>query len=110
MNLFKFSLTRKELDWLNRLPLNSLTTWDQVIATFLSKLIPLEKTAELRSKIANFEEEPDESLYDAWERFKNLKDKCPHHGMEDWLLLHGFYRGLYKYNKMCLDAASGGPS
>ncbi|KAL2931190.1 4-hydroxy-3-methylbut-2-enyl diphosphate reductase [Bienertia sinuspersici] len=69
MNLFKFSLTGKALDWLERFAPNSFTIWDQVTAAFLSKFIPLEKTAELRSKIANFEEEPDESHYDAWERF-----------------------------------------
>ncbi|KAL2901247.1 Chromosome segregation in meiosis protein 3 [Bienertia sinuspersici] len=52
MSLFKFSLTRKALDWIHWLPPNSLTTWDQFTAAFLSKFIPLEKTVELRSNIA----------------------------------------------------------
>ncbi|KAL2905022.1 Proteasomal ATPase-associated factor 1 [Bienertia sinuspersici] len=108
MSLFKFSLTGKALDWLDRLPLNSLTTWDEVTAAFLSKFIPLEKTAELRLKISMFQQEENESLFEAWERFKNLLNDCPHHGMEKWLLLHSFYTGLSGQNKMCLDAASGG--
>ncbi|KAL2921972.1 Adenine phosphoribosyltransferase [Bienertia sinuspersici] len=66
MNLFMFSLTGKALDWILQLTLNSLTTWDQVTVAFLSKFIPLEKMTKLRSNIANFKEEPDESLYDAW--------------------------------------------
>ncbi|KAL2899982.1 TPR and ankyrin repeat-containing protein 1 [Bienertia sinuspersici] len=45
MSLFKFSLTGKALDWLDMLPPNSITTWDEVTANFLSKFIPLEKTA-----------------------------------------------------------------
>ncbi|KAL2930542.1 Outer membrane protein MIP [Bienertia sinuspersici] len=45
----------KAFNWLERLPPNSLTTWNQVTVAFLSKFIPLEKTTELRSKNANFE-------------------------------------------------------
>ncbi|KAL2934130.1 1-phosphatidylinositol 3-phosphate 5-kinase fab1 [Bienertia sinuspersici] len=109
MSLFKFSLTGKALDWLDRLPPNSLTTWDEVTAAFLSKFIPLEKMAELRLRISTFQQEENESLFEACERFKNLLNDCPHYGMEKWLLLHSFYRGLSGQNKMCLDVASGGP-
>ncbi|KAL2922135.1 Chromosome segregation in meiosis protein 3 [Bienertia sinuspersici] len=65
MSLFKFSLTGKALDWLERLPPNSLTTWDEVNAAFLSKFIPLEKTAELRLRISTFQQEENESLIEA---------------------------------------------
>ncbi|KAL2900369.1 E3 ubiquitin-protein ligase PUB22 [Bienertia sinuspersici] len=109
MSLFKFSLTRKALDWLDRLPPNSLTTWDKVTAAFLSKFIPLEKMAELRLRISMFQQEENESLFEAWERFKNSLNHYPHHNMEKCLLLYSFYRGLSGQNKMCLDAASGGP-
>ncbi|KAL2899655.1 ATP-dependent helicase/deoxyribonuclease subunit B [Bienertia sinuspersici] len=109
MSLFKFSLTRKALDWLDRLPLNSLTTWDEVTIALLSKFIPLEKTVELRLRISTFQQEENESLFEAWERFKNLLNDFPYHGMDKWLLLHSFYRGLSGQNKMCLDAASSKP-
>ncbi|KAL2923950.1 Protein AAR2-like protein [Bienertia sinuspersici] len=105
MNLFKFSLIGKALDWLDRLPPNSPTMWDEVTAAFLSKFIPVEKTAELRLRISTFQQEENESLFEAWERFKNLLNDCPHHGMEKWLFLHSFYKGLPGQNKMCLDAA-----
>ncbi|KAL2938558.1 Elongation factor Ts [Bienertia sinuspersici] len=77
MNLFMFSLTEKALDWLDLFLPNSLTTWDQVTVACLCKFIPLEKMTGLRSKIENFEEEPNESLYDEWARFENPKDECP---------------------------------
>ncbi|XP_021773080.1 uncharacterized protein LOC110737034 [Chenopodium quinoa] len=109
LSMFKFSLTGKASDWLDRLPPNSLNTRNEVTSAFLGRFIPLGKTAELRSKISNFQQEPDESLYDAWERFKSYQQQYPHHGMEDWLLIHGFYRGLLRSDRILLDGASGGP-
>ncbi|KAL2899576.1 polyprotein [Bienertia sinuspersici] len=93
LSLFKFSLGGVAAKWLANLPPNSLTTWDQVTKTFLARFYPLSKTAEMRSKIMNFKDQEDESLYDAWERFKTLLRACPHHNMENWLQLHFFYNG-----------------
>ncbi|XP_021771810.1 uncharacterized protein LOC110735943 [Chenopodium quinoa] len=109
ISMFKFFLSGSASDWLNRLTLNSLTTWNEVTSAFLGRFIHLGKTAELRSKISNFQQEPDESLYDAWERFKSYQQQCPHHGMGDWLLLHGFYRGILRSDRILLDGALGGP-
>ena len=33
---------------------------------------------------------------------------CPHHGMEDWLLMQNFYHGLVPLDRSHLDAAAGG--
>ncbi|KAL2900745.1 Exportin-7 [Bienertia sinuspersici] len=109
LSLFKFSLGSEAAKWLENLPPNSLTTWDQVTKAFLARFYPLSKTAEMHSKIMNFKDQEDESLYDAWERFKALLRACPHHNMENWLQLHCFYNGLSKQNKMTLDAGVGGP-
>ncbi|GKU87120.1 hypothetical protein SLEP1_g1569 [Rubroshorea leprosula] len=49
-----------------------------------------------------------ESLYDAWERYKELLRKCPHHGLPIWLQVHTFYNGLFPNNRTMLDAAAGG--
>jgi len=32
---------------------------------------------------------------------------CPHHGMEDWLLIQNFYHGLVPLDRSHLDAAAG---
>ncbi|KAL2922252.1 Polyketide synthase-nonribosomal peptide synthetase [Bienertia sinuspersici] len=109
LSLFKFSLGGEAAKWLADLPPNSLTTWDQVTKAFLARFYPLSKTAEMRSKIMNFKDQEDESLYDAWERFKALLRACPHHNMENWIQLHCFYNGLSKQNKVTLDARAGGP-
>ncbi|XP_021750418.1 uncharacterized protein LOC110716092 [Chenopodium quinoa] len=50
----------------------------------------------------------DESLYDAWRRFKRLQRQCPHHGIPEWMLIQTFYNGLTHEFRIYIDAASGG--
>jgi len=33
---------------------------------------------------------------------------CPHHGMEDWLLIQNFYHGLVPLDRSHLDVAASG--
>ncbi|XP_038976654.1 uncharacterized protein LOC113463578 [Phoenix dactylifera] len=49
-----------------------------------------------------------ESLYEAWERFKDLQRKCPYHGLPDWLIVQTFYNGLIHSVRITIDAAAGG--
>ena len=45
-------------------------------------IFPPSKTAKLRDQITRFNQKDGESLYDAWERFKEMLRLCPHHGLE----------------------------
>ncbi|KAI4299934.1 hypothetical protein L6164_033354 [Bauhinia variegata] len=83
-------------------------TWDSLAQKFLTKYFPPSKTTKLRTEIVNFTQFDRESLYDAWERFKELLRKCPHHGMQDWLVIQVFYGGLSINTKTVVDAAAGG--
>ena len=58
--------------------------------------------------ITSFSQEEGESLYEAWERFKELLRKCPHHGLADWLQISSFYNGLTPDTRASIDATSGG--
>ncbi|XP_062118921.1 mediator of RNA polymerase II transcription subunit 15-like [Humulus lupulus] len=49
-----------------------------------------------------------ESLYDAWEGFKELLRKCQHHGIEKWMLVHNFYNGLNGTTRTIIDVTAGG--
>jgi len=69
---------------------------------------PPSKTAQLRDQITRFTQRDRESLYDAWERFKEMIRLCPHHGLEKWLIVHTFYNGLSYTIKMIVDVAAGG--
>ncbi|KAI3816372.1 hypothetical protein L1987_16065 [Smallanthus sonchifolius] len=93
--MFPFSLRERAKAWLNSLPTGSITTWDDLAQKFLSKYFPPAKTAKLRNDITTFTQEDGESLYEAWERFKDMLRKCPHHGLEVWLQVSSFYNGLH---------------
>jgi len=75
---------------------------------FLARFFPPFKTAKLRDQITRFTQKDGESLYDAWERFKEMLRLCPHHGFEKWIIVHTFYNGLSYTTKMTVDAAAGG--
>ncbi|GJZ58666.1 hypothetical protein Tco_0614482 [Tanacetum coccineum] len=50
----------------------------------------------------------DESIYDAWTRFKNLIQRVPHHGLDLWSLTQLFYDHVDDYTRMDLDFAADG--
>ncbi|XP_024021736.1 uncharacterized protein LOC112091708 [Morus notabilis] len=62
--------------------------------TFFNKYFPHHKTNNLKRQISNFAQKENETLYQAWERFKDLLNLCPHHGYESWRLVSYFYDGL----------------
>ena len=49
-----------------------------------------------------------ESIPEAWERLQDYIQTCPHHGMENWLVLQNFYKGLTPMSKGHLYATAGG--
>ena len=69
---------------------------------------PPSKTAQLRDQITRFSQRDGESLYNVWERFKEMFRLCPHHGLEKWLIVHTFYNGLLYATKMIADATACG--
>ncbi|GKC61030.1 putative reverse transcriptase domain-containing protein [Tanacetum coccineum] len=62
--------------------------------TFLNKYCPHGQTAKKMEEINNFQQEPDETLYQAWERFKELLMKCPQHYLTKMQEVILFYNGL----------------
>ncbi|XP_062109879.1 uncharacterized protein LOC133821751 [Humulus lupulus] len=108
LRLFPFSLRERAKSWLVSLPPNSINTWNDLALKFLSKFFPPAKAAKLRGEINNFYQLDNESLYEAWERFKDLIRRCPHHGIERWMLVHNFYNGLCGTTRTLIDAAAGG--
>nr|GEY21783.1 hypothetical protein [Tanacetum cinerariifolium] len=61
-------------------------------------------------KINNFQQEPDESLFRAWERIKELRMKCPHHYLTDMQEVILFYNGLNVRTRQILDLKGAIPS
>jgi len=102
LHLFPFSLRDRANAWFHSLEVGSIISWDQMRRAFLTRFFPLSKTAH------QFAQKDGESLYDAWERFKEMLRLCPHHGLEKWLIIHTFYNGLLYTTKIYVDAAAGG--
>ncbi|GJY49933.1 reverse transcriptase domain-containing protein [Tanacetum coccineum] len=63
--LFPHSLTHHATAWFDRLPRNSIMTFDQMASKFLSKYFPPSMVTKLRNEITNFRQLPDESLFKA---------------------------------------------
>ncbi|GJS23783.1 hypothetical protein Tco_0452415 [Tanacetum coccineum] len=61
-------------------------------------------------EINNFQHEPDESLFRAWERFKELPMKCPQHYLTDMHEVILFYNGLDVPTRQILDSKGAIPS
>ncbi|GKC93592.1 reverse transcriptase domain-containing protein [Tanacetum coccineum] len=71
---------------------------------FLNKYCPPGRIAKKMEKINNFQQEPDETLYQAWERFKELLMKCPKHYLTEMQEVILFYNGLDVPTRHILDS------
>nr|GEY83321.1 reverse transcriptase domain-containing protein [Tanacetum cinerariifolium] len=60
--LFPHSLTHHSTAWFDRLPKNSINTFEQLAKMFLGKYFPPSMVTKLRNEITNFRQRPDESL------------------------------------------------
>ncbi|GJV99421.1 hypothetical protein Tco_1554673 [Tanacetum coccineum] len=72
LRVFPISLTGAASHWLRNEPTGSIKTWEDLKTNFLNKYCPPGQTAKKIEEINNFQQEPDETLYQAWERFKEL--------------------------------------
>ncbi|GJW87082.1 hypothetical protein Tco_0162422 [Tanacetum coccineum] len=77
LRAFHMSLTKAASRWLRNKPSGLITTWEDLKTKFLSKYCPPTHTAKKMEELNNFQQEPDETLYQAWEQFKELLMKCP---------------------------------
>nr|GEW16897.1 reverse transcriptase domain-containing protein [Tanacetum cinerariifolium] len=106
--LFPHSLTHHATVWFDRLPRNSITTFEQMAKMFLRKYFPPSMVTKLRNEITNFRQRPDESLFEAWECYKLSIDRCPNHNMLPVTQIDTFYNGLTLRHRDTINAAAGG--
>ncbi|GKF12227.1 hypothetical protein Tco_0050153, partial [Tanacetum coccineum] len=70
LRVFPISLTGAASRWLRNEPAGSIKTWEDLKTKFLNKYCPPGRTTKKMEEINNFQQEPDETLYQTWERFK----------------------------------------
>ncbi|XP_073120693.1 uncharacterized protein [Henckelia pumila] len=108
LRLFPFSLRDKAKAWLTNLPAGSIMTWDDLAKSFLTKYFLPSKSMKLRADITTFSQGEQDTFFEAWERYKDLLRRCPHHQLPDGLVVQTFYYGLSHSNRTMIDAAAGG--
>ncbi|GJW21418.1 hypothetical protein Tco_0032040 [Tanacetum coccineum] len=70
----------------------------------MNKYCPPGRIAKKIEEINNFQQEPDETLYQAWERFKELLMKCPQSYLTEMQKVILFYNGLDVSTRQILDS------
>ncbi|GKA60819.1 hypothetical protein Tco_0760226 [Tanacetum coccineum] len=110
LRAFPVSLTGAASRWLRNQPSGSITTWEVLKTKFLNKYCPPACTAKKMEEINNFQQEPDESLFHAWERFKELLMKCHQHYLTDIQEVILFYNALDVPTRQILDSKGTIPS
>ncbi|GKF36843.1 zinc finger, CCHC-type containing protein, partial [Tanacetum coccineum] len=78
MCLFQFSLRDQACNWLECLPVGSITTWEDLTTRLLAQFFPPGRTVKLHNDILMFQQHHGESQSKAWTCFKDLLQKVPH--------------------------------
>ncbi|GKC54472.1 reverse transcriptase domain-containing protein [Tanacetum coccineum] len=106
--LFPFSLDGAARIWLEKEPPLNILTWEDLVSKFVNHLYPPSKTTNLKNEITSFQQRFNESFGKAWDRFKDLLRKCPHHGFSELHQIDTFYNALTQSDQDSLNAAAGG--
>ncbi|GJY99444.1 hypothetical protein Tco_0516874 [Tanacetum coccineum] len=110
LRAFPMSLTRAASHWPRNEPSGSIMTWEALKKKFLSKYCPPARTAKKTEEINNFQQQPDGTLYQAWERFKELLMRCTQHYLTDMQEVILFYKGLVMPTRQILDSKGAIPT
>ncbi|GJU57456.1 reverse transcriptase domain-containing protein [Tanacetum coccineum] len=108
MMFFPFSLEGVARIWLEKEPPRSILTWEDIVSKFVNYFFPPSKTTNLKNDFTNFQQKFDETFSEAWDRFKDLLRKCPHHGFSELHQIDTFYNALTQSDQDSLNAAAGG--
>nr|GEU74508.1 hypothetical protein [Tanacetum cinerariifolium] len=104
LRAFHMSLTGAANHWVRNKLFGSITTWEDLKIKFLSKYCPPACTAKKMEEINNFQQESNETLYQARERYKELLMKCPQHYLTEMQEVILFYNGLDVQTRQILDS------
>nr|GEY55701.1 reverse transcriptase domain-containing protein [Tanacetum cinerariifolium] len=87
---------------------HGLHTLDDLVSKFINSFFPPSKTTSFRNEITNFQQRFNESFSEAWDRFKDLRRACPHHGFLELHQLDTFYNVLNSKDQDSLNSTDGG--
>ena len=105
LQLFPFSLREVAATWFESLPVGSMTNWEELVEAYMGRFILPALRPERRGEIIVFKQREDESLYNAWERYKRLLKRCPMHGIDLTTQMDIFYHSMNYASKGIINAA-----
>jgi len=108
LRAFPFTLKDDAKHWLRSLPQGSIRTWEEMTRKYLPKYLSSAKTGKFRREIHNLCQNKIETVFEAWERSKEIVQKCQHNGVELWMQLQDFWYGLTLTSRRTLSNATGG--
>jgi hypothetical protein len=108
LKLFRCSLKDKAFAWLQSLPHNCITCWEDCIRLFTQKFTSFNKMIQVKREITIFLQRIGESFAQAWERFSKLVNSVPNHGYAEFVIMQSFYNGLDVESKQMIDLTIGG--
>nr|GEW20566.1 hypothetical protein [Tanacetum cinerariifolium] len=74
----------------------------------ITSTLNYQNTKNLKNDITNFKQRFDESFGEAWDRFKDLLRKCPHHDFSELHQIDTFYNALTQFDQDSLNATASG--
>ncbi|GJX03341.1 reverse transcriptase domain-containing protein [Tanacetum coccineum] len=74
----------------------------------MNRFFPPSKTTNLRNEIRRFQQRFGKTFFEAWDRFKDLLNKCPHHGFSPLYQIDTFYNILNQSDQDSLNSVAGG--
>ena len=105
LQLFPFSLRYVVATWFDSLPVGSMNSWEELVEAYMSRFFPLALTSKRIGEIIVFKQGGDESLYNAWERYKRLLKRCPMHGIDLTTQMDIFYHAMNYASKGIIDTS-----
>ncbi|CAM8972289.1 unnamed protein product [Rhodiola kirilowii] len=108
LKTFPFSLVSQAKSWLMSLPSGSIISWDQMQRKFMDKYYSHSKAAQTRKELSMLRQGRAETLFDYLERFRQLEENCPNHGIPQRMLLEYFMDGMVLMVRRMLDASAQG--
>ena len=91
LQFFPFSLRDVAATWFDSLPVGSVNSWEELVEAYMSRFVSLALSYERIGEIIVFKQGEDESLYNAWERYKRLLKRFPMHGIDLTTQMDIFY-------------------
>ena len=105
LQLFPFSLRDVAATWFDSLPVGSVNSWEELVEAYMSRFFPPALTSKRIGEIIVFKQRGDESLFNAWERFKRMLKRCPMHGIYLTTQMDIFYHAMNYASKGIIDAS-----